>query len=81
VLFARTVKSSEWECGFQIDETFRVPEVGTVIGGLLTKGIIPEGTKLQIGLFNDGCFTPVVVQSIHRNEAPCIKLFVYFHLF
>lgn len=58
-------------CEFQIDETFRVPEVGTVIGGLLTKGVITEGTKLQIGPFNDGSFNPVVVQSIHRNKAPC----------
>ncbi|KAK3921921.1 GTP-binding protein 2 [Frankliniella fusca] len=58
-------------CEFQIDETFRVPEVGTVIGGLLTKGVITERTKLLIGPFNDGSFTPVVVQSIHRNKAPC----------
>ncbi|XP_034233745.1 GTP-binding protein 2 [Thrips palmi] len=58
-------------CEFQIDETFRVPEVGTVIGGLLTKGVITEGTKLQIGPFNDGSFNPIVVHSIHRNKAPC----------
>lgn len=58
-------------CEFQIDETFRVPEVGTVIGGLLTKGVITERTKLQIGPFNDGSFRPVLVQSIHRNKAPC----------
>jgi hypothetical protein len=36
-------------CEFQIDETFRVPEVGTVVGGLLTKGVITEGAELLIG--------------------------------
>ncbi|PSN51832.1 GTP-binding protein 2 [Blattella germanica] len=58
-------------CEFQIDETFRVPEVGTVVGGLLTKGVVTEGAKLVIGPLNDGRFLPVVVQSIHRNKAPC----------
>jgi len=38
-------------CEFQIDETFRVPEVGTVVGGLLTKGVITEGAELVIGNF------------------------------
>nr|CAD7260178.1 unnamed protein product [Timema shepardi] len=47
-------------CEFQIDETFRVPEIGTVIGGLLTKGPL-----------DDGKFLPVLVQSIHRNKVPC----------
>lgn len=58
-------------CEFQIDETFRVPEVGTVVGGLLTKGVVTEGTRLVIGPFDDGEFLPVIVQSIHRNKAPC----------
>jgi hypothetical protein len=45
-------------CEFQIDETFRVPEVGTVVGGLLTKGVISEGAKLVIGKSSreTGCF-------------------------
>ncbi|KAK7871341.1 hypothetical protein R5R35_007600 [Gryllus longicercus] len=58
-------------CEFQIDETFRVPEVGTVVGGLLTRGVVTEGTQLVIGPMNDGSFMPVKVQSIHRNKAPC----------
>lgn len=36
-------------CEFQIDETFRVPEVGTVVGGLLIKGVVAEGVKLVVG--------------------------------
>ncbi|XP_075223278.1 GTP-binding protein 2 isoform X2 [Lycorma delicatula] len=58
-------------CEFQIDETFRVPEVGTVVGGLLTRGVITENTNLLIGPLDDGEFLPVKVQSIHRNKAPC----------
>lgn len=58
-------------CEFQIDECFRVPEVGPVVGGLLTKGIIIEGAKLVIGPLDDGGFVPVQIQSIHRNKAPC----------
>nr|CAD7404549.1 unnamed protein product [Timema cristinae] len=58
-------------CEFQIDETFRVPEIGTVIGGLLTKGVISEGSSLVIGPLDDGKFLPVLVQSMHRNKVPC----------
>uniref|UniRef100_A0A1B6CL06 Tr-type G domain-containing protein n=1 Tax=Clastoptera arizonana TaxID=38151 RepID=A0A1B6CL06_9HEMI len=58
------------KCEFQIDECFRVPEVGPVVGGLLTKGVITEGAKLVIGPMDDGKFVPVEVQSIHRNKAP-----------
>ncbi|EEB16335.1 GTP-binding protein, putative [Pediculus humanus corporis] len=58
-------------CEFQVDETFRIPEVGTVVGGLLIRGVVVEGTKLLIGPFDDGYFKPVKVQSIHRNKTPC----------
>lgn len=34
---------------FQIDETFRVHDVGPVVGGLLTKGVVTEKTGLVIG--------------------------------
>lgn len=60
-------------CEFQIDETFRVPEVGTVVGGLLTKGVISEGAKLVIGnsLRKTGCFKAalctVMVYELHYS--------------
>ncbi|XP_014241159.1 GTP-binding protein 2 [Cimex lectularius] len=56
---------------FQIDEIFRVADVGTVVGGLLTKGILMEGTELLVGPLDDGTFSPVKIQSLHRNKAPC----------
>jgi hypothetical protein len=37
------------QCEFQVDETIRVPEVGVVVGGLLTQGVITEGMNLVIG--------------------------------
>lgn len=33
-----------------MDETFRIPEVGVVLGGLLTQGIVKEGTDLLLGI-------------------------------
>ena len=56
---------------FQVDEIFDVPMVGTVVGGLVSQGIITEGMTLNLGPFEDGAFKPVVVTSIKRNRAPC----------
>lgn len=44
---------------FSVDEIFKVAEVGVVCGGLLTKGVITEGTKVKIGPFSNGNFSPV----------------------
>merc|ERR1719495_2952582 len=56
---------------FQIDEIFDVPGVGTVVGGLVTQGIITEGISLNLGPFEDGSFKVVTVSSIKRNRAAC----------
>lgn len=56
---------------FQIDEIFDVPNVGCVVGGLVTQGIITEGMALNLGPFEDGSFRPVTISSIKRNRAPC----------
>ncbi|BES97818.1 unnamed protein product [Nesidiocoris tenuis] len=56
---------------FQIDEIFRVADVGTVVGGLLTKGVITERSELLVGPDDNGLFTPVRIQSVHRNKTPC----------
>lgn len=58
-------------CEFQIDETFRVPESGAVVGGLLLKGVIREGMDLMMGPLDDGRYEKVKVASIHRNKVPC----------
>ncbi|CAN8010748.1 unnamed protein product, partial [Ixodes pacificus] len=56
---------------FQIDETFQVPDVGTVVGGLLTRGVLREDDRLLAGPANDGTFYPVRVLSVQRNRVPC----------
>lgn len=56
---------------FQIDENFKAGDAPQILGGLLTKGIITEGTKMQIGPLKDGSFKQVTVKSIHRNRVPC----------
>ncbi|CAG7731606.1 unnamed protein product [Allacma fusca] len=59
---------------FQIDETFRIPRQGkmhTILGGLLTQGVIAEGTPFLIGPFINGSFRPVQVTSIRRHKTPC----------
>lgn len=58
-------------CEFLVDEIFKIPGVGSVVGGLLIKGVLMEDTKMRIGSLQDGSFYPVNVQSIHRNKAPC----------
>ncbi|XP_056646452.1 GTP-binding protein 2 [Diorhabda carinulata] len=56
---------------FHIDENFKAGDVGQILGGLLTKGVITEGTKMQIGPMKDGSFQNVMIKSIHRNRVPC----------
>ncbi|CAH1153596.1 unnamed protein product [Phaedon cochleariae] len=56
---------------FHIDENFKAGDVGQILGGLLTKGVITEGTKMQIGPMKDGAFQKVTIKSIHRNRVPC----------
>ena len=42
---------------FQVDATWDIPDVGTVVGGLLTKGILTENTQLLLGkiFLNQSC--------------------------
>ncbi|XP_015924982.1 GTP-binding protein 2 [Parasteatoda tepidariorum] len=55
---------------FQVDETFHVPEVGTVVSGLLTSGVVREGDNLLVGPSDSGKFYPARVQSLHRHKVP-----------
>lgn len=58
-------------CEFLVDEIFKIPGVGSVVGGLLSKGVVIEDTQMQIGPLQNGSFYPITVQSIHRNRAAC----------
>jgi GTPase len=56
---------------FHIDEIFRVQGVGTIVGGLLVKGMMHEKMKIKCGPGPNGEFYNGVVKSIHRNKFPC----------
>ncbi|XP_030755921.1 GTP-binding protein 2 [Sitophilus oryzae] len=56
---------------FHIDENFKAGELGQILGGLLSKGVITEGTPMKIGPMKDGSFQDIFVKSIHRNRVPC----------
>ncbi|KAK7104445.1 GTP-binding protein 2-like [Littorina saxatilis] len=56
---------------FQIDELYTVPQVGTVVGGVIKKGSIGEGEKLMLGPSDHGTFQEVKVRTVHRNRLPC----------
>lgn len=55
---------------FQIDETFAVPGVGTVVSGTTLKGHIKLGDTLLLGPDLSGHFMPILIKSIHRKRMP-----------
>jgi GTPase len=60
------------ESEFQADETFHVPNVGSVVvGGLLVSGVVKTGDQMAVGPFDNGSYETVTVKSVHRNKVPC----------
>lgn len=55
---------------FQIDDTFSVPGVGTVVSGTTLKGLIRLNDTLLLGPDSLGQFHPFPVKSIHRKRMP-----------
>jgi len=55
----------------QVDETFEVPGIGTVVSGLMIVGTIREGDEMLIGPDDEGNFTPVSIISLQRHKIPC----------
>ncbi|XP_056018519.1 GTP-binding protein 1-like [Ostrea edulis] len=55
---------------FQIDDTFSVPGVGTVVSGTLLQGMIKLNDNLLLGPDALGHFQPITVKSIHRKRMP-----------
>ena len=61
----------QMEPEFQVDETFHVPSVGSVVGGLLVSGSVRSGEVMSVGPFRDGKFLPFKISSVHRHKVPC----------
>ncbi|XP_046854651.1 GTP-binding protein 1-like [Xenia sp. Carnegie-2017] len=55
---------------FQVDETYSVPGVGTVISGTCLKGTIRLNDVLLLGPDSLGQFAPVSIKGIHRKRMP-----------
>jgi GTPase len=55
---------------FQIDDTYSVPGVGTVVSGTTLKGTIKVNETLLLGPDPLGHFAPIAVKSIHRKRMP-----------
>ncbi|UXI20004.1 hypothetical protein NH340_JMT05947 [Sarcoptes scabiei] len=53
---------------FQIDDTFKIPNLGIVVSGFLNSGLIEEGSLLKAGPLNDGTFIDVCVRSVQRHK-------------
>ncbi|XP_071813951.1 GTP-binding protein 1-like [Apostichopus japonicus] len=55
---------------FQIDETYSVPGVGTVVSGTTLRGVIQINDSLSLGPDGHGNYTQVIIKSIHRKRMP-----------
>lgn len=55
----------------QVDETFEVPGIGTVVSGLMIQGTIREGDEMLLGPDDQGNFENVSILSLHRHKIPC----------
>jgi len=55
---------------FQIDDTYSVPGVGTVVSGTTLQGTILVNDVLLLGPDCIGNFQPVPIKSIHRKRLP-----------
>lgn len=70
LLSTRMPNSDSEPSEFQIDDTYSVPGVGTVVSGTTLKGTIRLNDTLMLGPDPLGHFQPIAVKSIHRKRMP-----------
>lgn len=70
LLSSRTTFNTEEPAEFQIDDTYSVPGVGTVVSGTTLRGMIRLNDTLLLGPDPLGTFLPIAVKSIHRKRMP-----------
>ncbi|CAO1421446.1 unnamed protein product [Diamesa tonsa] len=68
LLTTRTTGLDELPAEFQIDDTYSVPGVGTVVSGTCLQGIIKLNDVLLLGPDALGHFQSIAVKSIHRKR-------------
>uniref|UniRef100_A0A672YBW2 GTP-binding protein 1 n=1 Tax=Sphaeramia orbicularis TaxID=375764 RepID=A0A672YBW2_9TELE len=70
LLSSRTTFSNDEPAEFQIDDTYSVPGVGTVVSGTTLRGLIRLNDMLLLGPDPLGTFIPIAIKSIHRKRMP-----------
>ncbi|OXU17005.1 hypothetical protein TSAR_013026 [Trichomalopsis sarcophagae] len=70
LLTARITSHNNEPAEFQIDDTYSVPGVGTVVSGTTLKGVIRLNDILLLGPDPLGHFQQIAVKSIHRKRMP-----------
>uniref|UniRef100_A0A3Q1G602 GTP-binding protein 1 n=1 Tax=Acanthochromis polyacanthus TaxID=80966 RepID=A0A3Q1G602_9TELE len=70
LLSSRATFSNDEPAEFQIDDTYSVPGVGTVVSGTTLRGMIRLNDTLLLGPDPLGTFIPIAVKSIHRKRMP-----------
>lgn len=68
LLTTRITGLDELPAEFQIDDTYSVPGVGTVVSGTCLQGVIKLNDVLMLGPDSLGYFSPIPVKSIHRKR-------------
>ncbi|KAI7899038.1 translation protein [Cokeromyces recurvatus] len=53
---------------YEINETYSVPFVGTVVSGIIKSGVIHVGDKVQLGPDYNGQFVTTTIKGIHRKR-------------
>ncbi|KAK0174883.1 hypothetical protein PV327_010599 [Microctonus hyperodae] len=74
LLTARITSHDDEPAEFQIDDTYSVPGVGTVVSGTTLKGVIKLNDTLMLGPDPLGHFTQITVKSIHRKRMPVTEV-------
>lgn len=68
LLTTRMTGQDDLPAEFQIDDTYSVPGVGTVVSGTCLQGLIKLNDVLMLGPDPLGNFMPIAVKSIHRKR-------------
>ncbi|CAL8306053.1 unnamed protein product [Merluccius merluccius] len=70
LLSSRTSYRDDQPAEFQIDDTYSVPGVGTVVSGTTLRGLIRLNDTMLLGPDPLGSFLSIAVKSIHRKRMP-----------
>jgi len=74
LLSTRSPNTNAEPAEFQIDDTYQVPGVGTVVSGTTFRGTIRINDSLLLGPDPLGHFHPIAIKSIHRKRMPVTEV-------